>query len=268
MANTESMREIGQYFGIGKSTVHITLERVTEAVIDHFLKVIKWPDFPTQLQIAQDIHLRYGLPDIVGYLDGTHIRLSGCPKGDKDYINRKSYPSIQLQVVVDQDLLITNCYTGWAGCAHDARVLRNSTLYEKAEAGGYIIPGKVIVADSAYPLKDWLVTPFKDNGHLNHNQRRFNRILSSGRQIVERAIGHLKGRFRRLQEITVHEPRLIVSLITCGCIMHNLCILSHENLDTYMNYDDDNNHPNNFPNIFQNDVGGVARRQILMNAMN
>ncbi|XP_033759129.1 protein ALP1-like [Pecten maximus] len=234
MANTESMREIGQYFGIGKSTVHITLERVTEAVVD-LLKVIKWPDFPTQLQIAKDIHLPYGLPDIV---------------------------------VVDQDLLITNCYTGWAGCAHDARVLRNSSLYEKAEAGGCIIPGKVIVADSAYPLKDWLVTPFKDNGHLNHNQRRFNRILSSGRQIGERAIGHIKGRFRRLQEIPVHEPRFIVSLITCGCIMHNLCIISHDNLDTYMNYDDDNNHPNNFPNIFQNDVGGVARRQILMNAMN
>lgn len=159
-----------------------------------------------------------------------------------------------------------DCYTGWPGCTHDARVLRNSSLFTNAEMGGLIAPNKVIVADSAYPLKQWLVTPFKDNGHLNILQRRFNRVLSSGRQTVERAIGHLKGRFRRLQEISAREPHQIACFIMCGCILHNMCIIHHEDIDDFI---DGNgvNHPNNYQNIFQNARDGIQRRQQLMNAL-
>ena len=42
----------------------------------------------------------------------------------------------------------------------------------------------------------WLITPYRDNGHLTRQQRRFNTVLSSLRQKVERAIGLLKGRWR------------------------------------------------------------------------
>ncbi|XP_069103544.1 uncharacterized protein [Argopecten irradians] len=269
MANKETMREIGHYFGVGKSSVHNTIMRVAEVFLDKLLKVIQWPGFDAQETTARENQLSFGLPDIMGYLDGTHIRLSGCPRGDNDFINRKHFPSMQLQVVVDNHLAIIDCYTGWPGCAHDARVLRNSGLYDKAEEGGYLAPNKVIAADSAYPLKHWLVTPFKDNGHLRPVQRRFNRVLSSGRQVVERAIGHLKGRFRRLQEITVHEEKNIASTIVCGCILHNLCILCHDELDQYVDRsNEDDNHPNNhFPNIFQNAIDGVHRREQLMNAL-
>lgn len=44
----------------------------------------------------------------------------------------------------------------------------------------------------------WLITPYRDNGHLTAQQRRFNTVLSWLRQKVERAIGLLKGRWRRL----------------------------------------------------------------------
>ena len=43
---------------------------------------------------------------VVGFIDGTHIRLPG---GDTDYFNRKMYPSIQLQIAVNHRLLL------WAG---------------------------------------------------------------------------------------------------------------------------------------------------------
>jgi hypothetical protein len=39
------------------------------------------------------------MPNTVGVLDGSHIRLAACPQGDTDYINRKSFPSVQLQVM-------------------------------------------------------------------------------------------------------------------------------------------------------------------------
>lgn len=66
-----------------------------------------------------------------------------------------------LQVVCDDTLLLTNIYTGWPGSTHDARVLRNSELFTRAEAGSCIDPDKLIIGDSAYPLKPWLVTPFR-----------------------------------------------------------------------------------------------------------
>ncbi|VDI33740.1 Hypothetical predicted protein [Mytilus galloprovincialis] len=204
MANNETFRELGQYFGVGKSTAHVCIARVLEAFCEIFL-----------------------------------------------------------DLVVDNTLKILDVYSGWPGCTHDARVLRNSSLCRRAEGGELFGPNKVIVGDSAYPVKNWLITPFKDNGHLSARQRRFNKALSSFRQAVERTIAHVKGRFRRLRELTIHEPKQIVLTILAGCILHNLCIIAHEDIDLYIDRDNDN-HPNNYVNIFQNDVGGVEIRQQMM----
>lgn len=78
-------------------------------------------------------------------------------------------------------MLMRDAYTGWPGCTHDARVFRNSSLFDKAENGQCVMHGKFIIADSAYPLMNWLMTPFiihHDNGRLNAQQRRFNQMLS------------------------------------------------------------------------------------------
>ena len=56
-----------------------------------------------------------------------------------------------------------------------------------------------IIADGAYPFRRWLLTPYRDNGHLNEQEKRYNRYLSSCRVVVERSFAVLKGRFRRLQ---------------------------------------------------------------------
>ena len=69
--------------------------------------------------------------------------------------------------------------------------------------------------------------------------------------MVERSFGLLKGRFRRLREITVHKSRNSVSIIVYGCILHNLIIINHEDIEEYMEVDNDG-HPNRLPNIFRN----------------
>ena len=161
-----------------------------------------------------------------------------------------------------------NIYTGWPGCTHDARVLRTSELYINAEEGRLFEQNHFIIGDSAYPVRTWLIPPFKDNGHLTIIQRRFNKAVSSSRQVVERAFGHLKGRFRRLREITVHKPESIVRLIVSACILHNVAILAHDEIQQYIEeVDQDQCHPNNFPIIFRNVPDGVAFRQQLMDNM-
>jgi hypothetical protein len=60
--------------------------------------MIQWPDQATQNVVAQSFQVTSGFPGIVGVLDGTHIRLAAALGGEPDYINRKGYPSLQLQV--------------------------------------------------------------------------------------------------------------------------------------------------------------------------
>lgn len=78
---------------------------------------------------------------------------------------------------IDHQMKFTNIYAGWPGCVHDARVLRNSTLYTEAEAGNLVLVDHYILADSAYPLRNWLITPFKNLGNLTPQQVRFNKTV-------------------------------------------------------------------------------------------
>ena len=172
----------------------------------------------------------------------THCCLSGLLFKDADRITTFFY----FQIVCDNRMLIWHAFTGWPGSTHDARVLRQSSLYDIGENSNKIGPSKYLIAESAYPLFEWLITPFRDNGRLNQGQRRFNRVISSFRQVVERCIGHLKGRFRR--EISLHILEDIVQNIVSGCILHILCVLRNDNVERFMEESDDD--PNQYPNIF------------------
>lgn len=81
---------------------------------------------------------------------------------------------------------ILNCYTGWPGCVHEARLLRKNGIYLKAEAGE-LIPNFHTLGNNAYPLRNWFITPFRNVGQLTRQQIKFNKKLSSVRQNVERA---------------------------------------------------------------------------------
>ena len=43
-----------------------------------------------------------GFPNVVGAVDGTHVKIQAPTKDEDDYVNRKGYHSINVQV----------CYTG------------------------------------------------------------------------------------------------------------------------------------------------------------
>ena len=107
-------------------------------------------------------------------------------------------------------------------------------MCQKAENGELFSNGEHFFADNAYPLRNWLISPFKNFGNLDDLQRRFNQKLSSQRQCVERAIGHLKVRFRRLKEIPLHNHSQICKVITAACICHNLCVLCDDDIENYI----------------------------------
>ena len=126
LCNTTSMREISLFFGISQSTVFECVHDFCEALCSVRNRIICWPDPQRQQEISDHFEAECKIP---GIIDGSHITLTNIPNGDQDYVNRKGYPSLQLQVIVDHMLLITDSFVGWPGCTHDARVLRNYNIF-------------------------------------------------------------------------------------------------------------------------------------------
>lgn len=94
-----------------------------------------------------------------------------------------------------------------------------------------------IIADAAYPLRMWLLTPYRDNGHLTHEQRRYNNYLSSNRMVIEKAFALLKGRFRWLRFLETQKIEYAVKIIMIACVLHNVCIFNHDEVDDFIQQD-------------------------------
>ena len=79
----------------------------------------------------------------------------------------------------------------WPGGTHDAFVLQQSALYRYMEAnqGQGLLLGK-----SGYPSKVWLITPLGNPS--TPQEERFQKAYCKTRNVVERALGVLKQRFR------------------------------------------------------------------------
>ena len=122
----------------------------------------------------------------------------------------------------------TYVWTGNPGSTHDATVLRSSDLFQNHDK----IPNSYcLLGDSAFPILEWLITPFRDCGNLTQEQRRFNRVHSRCRQVIERAFGMLKCRFRRLLRFDSCDMNILVDSVLSACVLHNLCVIERDAFD-------------------------------------
>lgn len=69
-----------------------------EYTVYYFALMIQWPDDVWQILIATYFQLSYGIPNVIGIIVETHIQLIAPTTGNQDYINRKGYPSVLLQI--------------------------------------------------------------------------------------------------------------------------------------------------------------------------
>lgn len=133
---------------------------------------------------------------MVGAVDSTHIPIKQPTHNAVDFYNRKEQHSIILQAVSNDKQIFTDVYIGMPGRLHDARVFRNSPIYERLLGDPPLLQNEQhLLGDAAYPLLKCLLKPYRDNGHLNGQQIRFNEILSGQRSVVERSFANLKGMF-------------------------------------------------------------------------
>ena len=219
MGNPDTIRSIADRFGITKSSAIRSNRRVRVVLCGPLLALyIKWPTVGVRGKAMGP----NGTFRMVGAIDGSHIPISEPCKHQENYVNRKGFHSIVLQAVCDNTLKFIDVYAGWPGSVHDARVFRNSPLFDNLSV--MCGDGHFIAGDTAYPLMEHLMTPFKDNGHLSGAQKRFNFKLSSERCMIERAFALLKGRFRRLKFLKMWSMKETTESIIAACVLHNICL--------------------------------------------
>ena len=118
--------------------------------------------------IAQSFVTKNNFPGIIGAIDGSYIPIIASNEYHENFINRKSFHSIVLQVVCVERMIFLDIVVGWPGSVHDAQVLRTSSLYVTADEK--CTPDCQLLGHSAYPLKTWLLTTYKDFG-WQHDSR-------------------------------------------------------------------------------------------------
>lgn len=158
----------------------------------------------------------------------------------KCYQNRYRTHSIILQRICTADYLFTNVYVDFPGSANDCRVLTNSSLYMKIEANGYsqyFSSNQHLLGDKIYPIKEWLLPPFKDYGNFTRMQANFNKIHSKTRVKIENSFGLLKGRWRRLKYITVYKIEKAANIVMACCVLHNFCLINNDFAEALIDID-------------------------------
>ena len=119
---------------------------------------------------------RYGFPQCVGAINGSHIPIPSPQEYAADYYIQKGWHSVILQGKVNHLGIFTDVYVGWPGRVHNARVFTSSTIYQKCHEG-ILLPDwavnynsvnipLVLLGDPAYPQQSWLMKPFINNEHL------------------------------------------------------------------------------------------------------
>lgn len=132
LGGSDSIIRIADRFGIAESSVVVCRNRIIDTILNNLKsKFINWPHAEVLEQTIDKFHQRNGFPGVIGALDGTHISIKAPTENPQSYINRKGYYSLQLQAVCDSDMKFLNCFCGYAGSCHDARVLRNSDLWNE-----------------------------------------------------------------------------------------------------------------------------------------
>ena len=249
VAHGNSYVSIGPAMNVGKSTVIEAVQDVVNALFDVRNQYIKFPRTAAEtaacIQTFRDF-TRSELVNVAGAIDGTHIRIIAPKENAVDYFSRYQQHDMIVQGVVDGTGKFIDAVCGFPGSAHDARVLRNSNLYDEAERGAILqepcvnIGGTDIrpylVGDSAYPQAPWLIKPFPE-GTRDHEEITFNKELSRARVTVERAFGILKSRWRVLQKRLDSSLAFAIKTTVACIVLHNICIDSNDDWD-----DDDDNH--------------------------
>ncbi|XP_052260728.1 putative nuclease HARBI1 [Dreissena polymorpha] len=192
-ASGNFLQLIGDTFGVDIATVSRVVTRVTDELCDLKDQTIKFPTTDRHKSIIKQNFFKIaGFPSVIAAIDGTHVRIIAPHEHEEQYVNRKHYHSVNVQATCDHRGVFTSINATWPGSTHDAHVFRTSVLSDYLEAHHHGLEDGIVLGDSAYPCRKFLMTPYL------HPAQMFNDAHAKTRNVIERAFGVLKRRFHVL----------------------------------------------------------------------
>lgn len=113
------------------------VDRFRNAVLQHYVNVVKMPSAAEMAATAQRNFLRSGLPGFAYGVDGMIARFESRPRnlpvGDgfpnaQNFFTRKMCYGINVLVIADDRYIIRGIDRDWHGAAHDARIWNHSAM--------------------------------------------------------------------------------------------------------------------------------------------
>ncbi|KAG0444343.1 hypothetical protein HPB47_013904, partial [Ixodes persulcatus] len=247
LASCCEYRVVANQFGVHKSTVKKYVYLLCQTLTTKFMMdFIRLPNVEEARQIAANFEGRCHIPQIWGAIDGTHIPILAPRKGYRDFVNRKHWPSFNMQAVVDDRGVFRSISCSVPGSAHDATVLKLSGLYRHSDrllpTDDCVVNGRpiplMLVGDPAYPLLPWILKGYvaTKNG-ISQKDDSFNTYLSSARIVVEQAFGRMKGRWRIVLKRADIDYKFVPTMAAAVCVLHNFCELHSERYNIGWNAD-------------------------------
>ena len=240
LATCDSQQTLSFNYRVGKSTISKIVKETSEAIYtvlkDDYMKPpqneAEWQ------QISSEFEEKWNMPNVLGCIDGKHIRIE-CPKmSGTQYYNYKGFFSIVLMAVCDANYCFTLIDLGQYGSNNDSGVLANSKLGEYFENDMLKIPKErkvgssqqllpyFLLGDEIFPLKMWLMRPYPGKG-ADEEQRIYNYRHSRARRCIENAFGILSARWRIFQK-PIRAKVENVEAYTLACLtLHNYLRLTN-----------------------------------------
>ncbi|KAL8607070.1 hypothetical protein ACOMHN_005096 [Nucella lapillus] len=235
LASGASIRAVGRLFGASPASVCLIIRDFTKGLVENLLpEFVSFPQGERLQKVVTGFEQKWGFPQCVGVVGETHIPVMPSAADREDYVNAKGWCSVHGQCIVDHQLLFTDVFVGWPGHSHEAHAFKNSPVYENSKTSTPFFPAQprcindvqvplVLVGESPYPLKDWLMKPFPATENLTQQQRGFNYQVSKTRMAVEIALGRLKGRWRILLKTAECSIDNVPDVVLACCVLHNMC---------------------------------------------
>lgn len=106
LSTCSEYRVVGNSFGVHKSTVCKYVHQVVSLINEILLpEEIRMPNLDECEETSQYHEQKFGIPRLIGALDGSHVPILPPSEGYRDFVNRKGWPSVVLQGLVDHKYL-------------------------------------------------------------------------------------------------------------------------------------------------------------------
>lgn len=258
---------------MSQTLISRSISEVCKLITEHLLQL--WVNFPINFDQENENKLRFyenwGMRGIIGVIDGTHVEIIAPPRTDVDhppfvYINRKGKHSINVMLICDANQKLLAIDARYPGSVHDSAIFRTSEVrnhlrnkYNMGQRGSYLI------GDSGYGSEPWLLTPFLQT-QQNTPEERYNTLLKSARNVIERTNGIWKRRFSclsRHRTLLYHPSRAAYIIYACA-VLHNMALHEHIPLldanDNERNEVDDPEQEQDHNEINFNEVADLGRQ--------